>query len=384
MSGSDESDCALALLLTAGVGHRVAGRCVDVFDSAGAVLGATDTELAQVSGIGLQRAAHVKQELKRVLDERAVEREKDLLASHGVRLVALGDADYPGLLRFIPDPPRLLWVRGELRGTDTVTLAIVGARRATHYGREQAERFGALLSDAGLVVVSGGAYGVDAAAHRGALKVKGRTIAVIGSGLADPYPSEHAGLFDRIVACGGAVMSELPMRTPPRPRQFPARNRIVSGLSLGVLVIEAAERSGALITARLCAEEHGRTCMALPGRVDSPVSAGCHRIIREGWGTLVTGIGDVLDCLGDAGAALKAAGVAKPDAVRPASPANLFEQAMPEAQRKIVEAADRPMSLDQLVAATGLAIERVQSELTMLEIRGLMVRSGGLFSRKRV
>jgi len=379
-----ERDHTLALLLTPGIGHRLATRCVEAFGSAAAAVEASSAQLARVPGIGARRGERLRQDLGRVLGDGAVEREKELIAQHGVHLLSSEDADYPRLLRYIPDPPRLLWVRGTMPMDDVVALAIVGARRATHYGKEQAERFAALAADAGLTIVSGGAYGIDAAAHRGALKVGGRTIAVIGSGLADPYPSEHAGLFDRIAnsgAGGGAVVSELPMRTPPQPKQFPARNRIISGLSLGVLVIEAAIRSGALITARQCVEEHGRTCMALPGRVDSPTSEGCHRILREGWATLVTNLADVLDCLGDAGQVLKA-GIATQPTTSPRE-AGLFDPTANDAQRRILAAAAQPATLDQLVTQSGLPVERVQSELTMLEIRGLIRRSGGLFTRPR-
>lgn len=379
MSTAIERDHTLALLLTPGIGHRLATRCVETFGSAAAAVEATGSQLGQIPGVGARRGSQFKRELQRVLDDGQIDREKQLVERHGVRLLAIDDPDYPRLLRFIPDPPRLLWVRGTLTEEDAVSLAIVGARRATHYGKEQAERFAALAADAGLTIVSGGAYGVDAAAHRGALKVNGRTIAVIGSGLADPYPSEHAGMFDRIVAEGGAVMSELPMNTPPQPKQFPARNRIISGLSLGVLVIEAAMRSRALITARQCVEDHGRSCMALPGRVDSPASAGCHKIIREGWATLVTGLPDVLDCLGDAGEVLKA-GVSVNS--EPPREDNLFERSMSDAQRKIVQATANAVTLDQIVALSGLPVEQVQSELTMLEIRGVVKRSGGLFSHK--
>jgi DNA processing protein len=223
-------------------------------------------------------------------------------------LITIHDAGYPRLLRHIPDPPQLLWVRGELREDDALALAMVGSRRCTHYGREQADRFAADAASADLCVVSGGAPGIDAAAHRAALRLGGRTLAVIGSGLSTPYPKEHHELFDQIAdptAARGAVLSDLPMTAPTQPENFPRRNRIISGLSLGVLVVEAAARSGALITARLCVEEHGRELMAIPGRIDSKASEGCHRMIRQGWATLVTGGADVLDALDESGQILK-------------------------------------------------------------------------------
>ncbi len=371
-----ERDDMLALLLTPGIGHTLAGRCVEVFGSAMAAVDAPVSQWATIRGISKSNAAAIRRELQLVIEEGRIEQEKQLLERHGVHLLSLDDADYPKLLRYIPDPPRLLWVRGELCESDALALAMVGSRRASHYGREQAERIASLAADSGLTVVSGGAYGIDAAAHRGAMKVDGRTIAVIGSGLCDPYPSEHHSLFDQIAAGHGAVISEVPMRTSPRAELFPARNRIISGLSLGVLVVEAAKRSGALITARQCVEEHGRECMAIPGRVDSRTSEGCHKLIRDGTATLVTNLADVLDCLGETGQLLKAG----TSSTEPQS--SLFNDQATAPQRSILDAIEQPQTLDQIIAVTGLSVSQAQSELTMLEIRGAIKRSGGLFVRK--
>jgi DNA processing protein len=305
----------------------------------------------------------------------------------GARLIALGDPDYPRALSHIPDPPPLLWVRGAFEERDALALAIVGSRRCTTYGREQADRFAAGLAVAGVTIVSGGAYGIDAAAHEAALRMHGaggRTIAVIGSGLARPYPKEHAPLFDKIVAeQAGAVVSELPMTFPPSAKNFPRRNRIISGLALGTLLIEAADKSGALITARLCNDEHGRELMAWPGRVDSDASEGCHKAIREGWATLVTSVGEVLSQLGEAGQMLRVATgeVAPSKKGGEAQTATLFDTFNAE-QKKIMAVLDRSRALDEVVAATGLPVQRVQVELTMLEIRGAVKRSGGKFERK--
>jgi predicted Rossmann fold nucleotide-binding protein DprA/Smf involved in DNA uptake len=257
-------------------------------------------------------------------------------------------------------------------------------------------------------------------------------VAVLGSGLAQPYPAEHGPLFDRIVSEGrGAVVSELPLDTPPRAENFPRRNRLVSGLALGVLVVEAARRSGALITARVAAEEHGREVMALPGRVDAPGSEGCHRIIREGWGALVTCGQDVLDTLGEAAAQLRsepgtlfdgvasmrdqknertagategsiaASELASGDGAggaersgeicgdsevgpgggaRSGAPlAGLLAHAMTQPQRRLVECLARPASLDELLAASGLEAQVAQGELTVLELRGVVKRERGVY-----
>jgi DNA processing protein len=276
----------------------------------------------------------------------------------------------------------LLWVRGRFDKADALSLAIVGSRKCSHYGREQADLVANALARAGVTIVSGGAYGIDIAAHRGALRAAktgvGRTIAVLGSGLAKPYPSEHVDVFKEIVETGGdrgAVISEFPMTAEPRPENFLRRNRIVSGLCVGTLVVEAGRRSGALSTARRCIDEQGRELMALPGRVDAPQSEGCHQIIREGWGTLVTGVSDILDLIGEQAPMLDA--VAEFDG----EPSPTQE---PSANgRSIVEVLDTPRSLDEIVSWTGLPANQVQTELTMLEIRGAVSRQGGLFVKRR-
>ncbi len=383
---ANEREALLTLTLTPGLGPTLIGRCVAAFGSAAATLDAPAARLAGIERIGPRKAEGLRRAIDAVRGNGSLAREGELRERWGVTLVAKGEPGYPRLLAHIPDPPPLLWVRGELREDDALALGVVGSRKCTHYGREQADRFATQCAEAGLCIVSGGAYGVDAAAHRGALRVKGRTIAVLGSGLARPYPDPHRELFDQIVHDGaGVVMSELPMDTRPAAENFPRRNRIISGLSLGVLVIEAANRSGALITARLCVEEHGREAMAVPGRVDSAQSEGCHRILREGWAKLVTNAGDVLDSLGEAGEILKAGvaatsdGAAKPQA---AEGGNLFEANLTASQRAIIEALDAPRSLDEIAAGTGLAVSVVQADLTMLEIRSAVRRERGLFMRR--
>lgn len=367
----------LTLTLTDGVGPRLIRRAVEKFGDPLAALAAPAASWAQIEGIGLRKAQEICAAMQRVKQEEGPAREMEAIELHGVTLLALEDEGYPRLLRHIPDPPPLLYVRGELREDDAVALAVVGARQCTHYGREQADRLAALAAQSGLCIVSGGAYGVDAAAHHAALRVGGRTIAVLGCGLAQPYPSDHMELFDQIASGRGAVASELPMATPPLAQHFPRRNRIISGLSLGVLVVEAALRSGALITARLAVEEHGREVMALPGRVDSPVSAGCHKIIREGWATLVTNLDDILDAMGETGQLLKTG------APRSYEADMLAARNLTDTQRQIVEAMSQPRTLDQLSADTGLAVQVLQADLTMLAIRGVIVRQDGHYVRKR-
>jgi DNA processing protein len=281
---SEALDARIRLSMVSGLGPRLTQRLEEAFGDPVSILHASTVQLRGVEGIGPKLAEGIR----RSIDEADTGREWELIEQTGAHVIAREDEGYPALLKHIHDPPPLLFVRGELRRTDAVALAVVGSRKCTAYGREQAERLAGGCAQAGLCIVSGGARGIDTAAHRAAMRVKGRTIAVLGCGLGECYPPENAELFDAIAAKGGAVISELPMSAPPIAENFPRRNRIISGLSLGVLVVEAAARSGALITARLAAEEHHREVLAVPGRIDSPASAGCHKMIREGWAALVT------------------------------------------------------------------------------------------------
>lgn len=282
-------DDELRLLLADGVGPILHARLIAAFGSAGAIVRAGGERLAEVEGIGPVRAECIRRSIG-LADPDGERRELNRL---GARIVRLRDDEYPALLATIADPPPALWVRGSFEEPDRCCVAVVGSRRCTSYGREQASKLAFGLAESCFTIVSGGARGIDAAAHRAALRAGGRTIAVLGCGLGHCYPPEHGDLYNAIAAAG-AVVSESPISAPPRPEFFPRRNRIISGLSLGVVVVEAAVRSGALITAREAAESHHREVMAIPGPVDSPVSAGCHRAIREGWAGLVTGIDDVL------------------------------------------------------------------------------------------
>jgi DNA processing protein len=370
----DVPDATLRLLATAGLGPAMLQRVRSAFGTDAAAASATADQLARIDGIGRTTAAS----LRAALDAADPDGERAAMAARDVRLVLRGDDDYPVLLEPIPETPPALWVRGALTVADRLAVAVVGSRRCTAYGREQAGRLAALLAECGLTIVSGGAVGIDGEAHRGALRAGGRTIAVMGCGLACCYPPQHADLFDRIVQAGGALVSDYPMRTEPRPGHFPRRNRIISGLSLGVLVVEAARRSGALITARQAAEAQGREVMAVPGRVDSPASAGCLQAIRDGWAALVTSHADVLGQLDSAShlvrGALEAAGH-----TGATTAATLFDGKLTEAQRAIVgalEAESGPLLVDQIAARTRLPVSRVLADLTLLQIRGRVRREG--------
>ena len=281
----------LRLAMTEGIGPILLGRLIEALGSAERAASATTAELRAIEGIGSTKSSKIHTSLKASFD--AAEAELAKADALGIRIICPEDALYPLLLRQIPDPPAVLYVKGTLEPRDLNAFALVGSRKCSYYGREQAERFAGLLAGAGFTVVSGGARGVDSAAHRGAMRhPAGRTLAVLGCGVDQVYPPENTQLFEQI-ARHGAVISEYPFGTPPLAENFPRRNRIVSGMSRGVLVIEADERSGALITARQAADDHNRPVFALPGRVDNAMSAGPHKLIRDG-AILASGLEDLL------------------------------------------------------------------------------------------
>ncbi|MGE4159240.1 MAG: DNA-processing protein DprA [Planctomycetota bacterium] len=258
------------------------------FGSLETALAAHPDDIAQVPGISHELASRI---VARPPDHAALQAEIESLRGLGIRLVALGDTDYPENLRHCEDGPLLLQFKGTLEAQDKMALAIVGARQCSTYGREQAYLFGKALAERGFTVVSGMARGVDAAAHRGALDAGGRTLGVQACGLQGVYPPGAKDLAAAVVG-SGALLSELPYGSAPLKQNFPRRNRIISGMALGTLVIEAEEKSGSLITARWAMEQN-REVFAIPGRLDNPASLGCHRLIQDG-AKLVTEVQDIL------------------------------------------------------------------------------------------
>jgi DNA protecting protein DprA len=342
-------------------------------------------------------------------------RELANIARLGATTRILSDDAYPALLRSSPDPPETLFVRGELAAEPEPAVAIVGSRHATAYGRLEAGRLAAELVERGVVVVSGGARGIDAEAHRGAMRAGGRTIAVFAPGFAHPYPSEHRALFDAIVESGGALVTEQLTHISARPELFPRRNRIIAGLSLVTVVIEAANRSGALLTARIAVDDLSRDAACMPGPVGSAQSAGCHRAIREGWATLVTGAADVCEILFAArhlaAGAVEAAsrgvdaaargghtGVVRPPGKRRAtqpsgaqggtatSTAPSAEISSDASALDSVLRRRRRASLDELMDELGWEVSRTTLALLDLERAGRVARDpdGGFASRKGV
>ena len=375
----------LQLSLTDGIGPILIRRIVDAAGSAAAACGASATLLREIEGIGTAKASKIHQSMRAAAEE--VDKELEAAEKLGVSIISQEDERFPLLLRSIPDPPAVLYLKGNFEPRDLNAVAIVGSRKCSYYGREQAERFGALLAGAGVTVLSGGARGVDSSAHRGAMShPQGRTIAVLGSGVDVPYPPENAGLFEQIAA-KGAVVSEYPLGTAPMKENFPRRNRIVSGMSRGVLVIEADERSGALITARQACDDHGRAVFALPGRVDSPTSAGPHKLIRDG-AALVTCLEDILDGLGPLPQEAHEVSVFEPTAPatpQAAEPVTIaYDAGLTERQRIVLAQLDgEPVHIDTLIDRTALAANEVLQDLTLLSLKGFVKRVDGQAFVKR-
>jgi len=386
----DQAFDLLRLTLVPDLGPVLIRRLLDRFASAPAVFASPLPMLESVEGVGPRRARAILEHSDRGDQARKeLERAQEL----DVSLLALGAPGYPPLLAQTPDAPPILYVRGTLApdDADRFSLAIVGSRECSAYGVEQSERFAGVLARSGITIVSGGARGIDAAAHRGALRSQGRTIVVQGCGLAHLYPPEHESLYAEIVEPGrGAIVSELPLDTAPAAKNFPRRNRIISGLSLGVLLVEAGERSGALITARIAAEEHGREVMVLPGRVDSPTARGTLALLKEGGGLLVTDPADVIAILESPARHLHAGtfGHRYPGAPEP----TLFgaegsdrpaELPLTPTQRAILGALGVPLSPDRLVEITGLSPAQVRAELTVLELQRRVRRASGMIEATR-
>ncbi len=313
-------------------------------------------------------------ELRAVLDESSLESLSSIRRSFdpvaeververlGISITTLDSPDFPVLLREIPTPPAVLYYKGTLLEEDIRAVAMVGTRHCTPYGRQMAFSIGRDLASAGVTVVSGLALGIDGQAHRGALDGGGRTLAVLGSGVDQIYPPSHRELAERIVE-NGAIMSDYPPGTKPDARNFPPRNRIIAGLSRGIVVVEAPNRSGALITVDFAAD-YGRDVMCLPGHANSEASAGCHRILRDG-ARLVTSAREILE---DLGMGVPAEGEAK-------------QQTFPmtDDERHLYKYIRwEPMHIDELAASAGIPSHAAGALLTLLELKGAVRDTGGM------
>ncbi len=356
------------LLETPGIGRERARRLLAACGSAEAVVDTSAATLRQL--VGAPAAEALRQPPPEVA-ERLQAAQQWLAAAPDRHVVVLGDADWPPLLLQSPDPPLLLYVIGRTALLSSPSVAIVGSRRTSAQGEDNANAFAAALGRRGLVVVSGLAQGIDAAAHEGALTTASGTVAVVGTGLDRVYPPRHRDLAHRIAA-HGALVSEYPPGTPPLPENFPQRNRIIAGLSLGTLVVEAALRSGSLITARL-ASEAGREVFAIPGSIHSPQSKGCHALIKQG-AKLVESAEDICEEL------RLSTGTPTPTTVAASA---VPEPSAAPADALLAALGDDPVTLDALMARTGLPASALMSRLMELEFDGLAARlPGGLYQRR--
>jgi DNA processing protein len=361
-----------------GVGNRVFKELLERFGHPDAVIKASEKALLEVKGIRPQTAAFLK---SRTIPQQVLQ-DLEAVRQHNAGIVTLADENYPAMLTQIPDPPPFLYVMGELFSDDRA-VAVVGARNASQYGLQTANRLARELAGCGVTVVSGMARGIDTAAHEGALSANGRTIAVAGCGLGRVYPPENKELFESI-ASTGAVVSEFPMNTPPNAGNFPARNRIISGLCVGVVVVEAAARSGSLITARMALEQN-REVMAVPGSVASFKSAGTHNLIKQG-AALVENARDVLAHL--AGPLLQtpqAAGIFQGQESAPCRTSMEAGLPLTDLQKRVLKAlGPYPVQMDELCRELSLPAGELAAALLELEIMGLAVQEPGkMFSAKQ-
>ncbi len=354
------------LRTVSGIGDAILCRLVQTFGSPDAVLRASQDALTQAGGISPALAKAIRQGV-RSEDRQAIDRELKALERLPVRVLTILDPDYPAHLKMIHDPPPLLSVSGALSAADHHAVAIVGTRHATPAGRVFTEQLSRGLAAAGLTVVSGLARGIDGAAHRGALEAGGRTIAVLGCGIDRTYPPEHQSLRKKIEE-QGAVLSELPLGAYPYAYHFPKRNRIISGLSLGVVVVEAAPQSGSLITARLAAEQ-GREVFAVPGSVQSEQSRGTNGLIKQG-AKLVERVDDILEELL---AQMEPSFSAQVQARRAAltGPVQSSVPVLEQDEAALYAAlSTEPVHIDELIAKTGLPAASVSGLLLSLELKG--------------
>ena len=369
----------LNLIRTEGVGSTTFSKLMKHFGSADRALRASVSELAKIDGIGFKTA----EQIAATRDKFDVDKELRLAEKLGIWIVNIEDKRYPPVLKQIYDPPPVLYIKGSLTRQDNLAISIVGTRRCSLYGQEQASRLAHFLSSAGFTIVSGMARGIDTAAHQGALAAKGRTIAVQGCGLANIFPPENKKLFE-LIAESGACISELPLQYEPLAENFPPRNRIIAGLSLGTIVIEAPLNSGALITARV-ALDNNREVMAVPGKIDSPLSRGAHRLIKQG-AKLVESVEDVMEALGYIGEQLQSHVSAAAAEASEKVETSLFDASqlnLSDHERTIYDCLDKePMHTDQIIAETNLPAGSINAGLISLRLKGLIKQlPGNLFLR---
>ncbi len=359
----DDLEGLLRLNMISGIGTITYRNLIEHLGSVKSILECQKSKLEKIPGIGPRIAERIVNGSKAA----DVDKEIKLAEKDGVKIIPFSSDQFPQNLKQIYDPPLVLYIKGDILKSDTLALAIVGARRCSYYGRTQSERFARQLVNVGFCVVSGMARGIDTNAHTGAIKGKGRTIAVLGSGLGSIYPRENKELSEKI-ASNGAVISELPMSTPPNNRNFPPRNRIISGLSLGVLVIESTLRSGSSITAKW-ALEHGKEVFAVPGNIDSNYSRGTNKLIKDG-AKLVEDISDIVEELGPLAESIHLNDNSKVEDIRGLT--------LNSKENKIFSLlSSSPRDIDEIITESGLPSSNVASILMILEVKRLVKQLSG-------
>jgi DNA processing protein len=354
----DAREALVALNMIEGVGPIRVRQLLDHFGAAPAILGASRSSLRQVRGIGEETAEAIANWEKNV----DLPGELKRISEFGCHILIGTDEEYPELLKQIYDPPVVLYVKGRLTARDKNSVAMVGSRMTTHYGLETARKLAYQLAYVGVTVVSGGARGIDTASHQGALSAKGRTVAVLGTGINLVFPPENGELFERIAA-SGAVISQFPFNRKADKQSFPIRNRIVAGMTLGTVVVEANLTSGALITANMAVEQ-GRQVFAVPGRIDSPRSKGCHELIKKG-AKLCEGAEDILSEFE----------YLFPSSNRPpgaSETGNLPALILSENEQRVYDAVTEESNTDEVIRRSGLPSSAVSVALLGLEMKRLV------------
>jgi DNA processing protein len=319
------------------------------------------SDFVTIAGISERLAGLIAQGLA---DKNLLDDAQECARRHAITIITFFDEAYPEILRQIHMPPLVLYYQGAPLQRDAKRIGFVGSRRATDYAARAMRKLIPGLVESGWHIVSGGAEGADTIAHDITLECGGRTLAVLGSGLLQPYPLSNKKLFERIVDTGGAVISPFPLMTAPDKGTFPARNRIISGLSLGCVIVQAAERSGALITAH-CALDQGRAVFAVPGSISEELSAGCHRLIQEG-AKLVNNLDDILEEFGEGSTVGAQILVRRPVQVQ----TTIGDAAVQQSVDPVVACLVRPASLDELLDKTGLCAASLQDRLFELQLEG--------------
>ncbi len=376
-----EHDAYILLNMIPGIGPARAASLISFFGSAAELFEHKPEDLMAVRGISRELAEKIAAEAESsLLDE-----ELDRVALGGVKVFTRADEEYPEALRGLEDAPLCLYVCGTLpEELNRQSIAIVGSRRATVYGLRMAQHIAESAVYSGWTVVSGLAFGIDAAAHKATMNAGGKTVAVLGGGLMKIQPQEHLPMARDIIAKGGALVTEFPMTFPPNRHSFPMRNRIISALSLGTIVIEAGLHSGALITAA-AALEQGKNVFAVPGNADSDMSSGCNNLIKSGEATLITGFEDVLEAMDFLpGLEPKDFFSAEEESAEESGFHEAVDAALPESDRKILEFLKLgEAGFDSISAETGIAAGELSRKLVALEISHKIKRTANGYARLR-